>query len=178
MQLPASFSLPKLIPLSQVWKLESKSSMSQFAQLQVRRGGVTQSINQNKITKCAISKKLTCQVAEQMTLLDSQLFQRIDSAELLTWVQEQVPLDFITSIMIIIVRRHSNVIPCFVFSGQDNLSLRRRRRVWTWRSSPSTSTTCPTGRAPSSSSSRMLRCEDAHQDYGDGEDYGFQQLPS
>ena len=49
------------------------------------------------------SKKLTCQVAEQMTLLDSQLFQRIDSAELLTWVQEQVPLDFITSIMIIIV---------------------------------------------------------------------------
>ena len=77
--------------------------MSQFAQLQVRRGGVTQSINQNKITKCAISKKLTCQVAEQMTLLDSQLFQRIDSAELLTWVQEQVPLDFITSIMIIIV---------------------------------------------------------------------------
>ena len=25
-----------------------------------------------------------------MTLLDSQLFQRIDSAELLTWVQEQV----------------------------------------------------------------------------------------
>ena len=37
-----------------------------------------------------------------MTLLDSQLFQRIDSAELLTWVQEQVPLDFI-SIMIIIV---------------------------------------------------------------------------
>ena len=81
--------------------------MSQFAQLQVRRGGVTQSINQNKITKCAISKKLTCQVAEQMTLLDSQLFQRIDSAELLTWVQEQVPLDFITSIMIIIVRAMS-----------------------------------------------------------------------
>ena len=38
-----------------------------------------------------------------MTLLDSQLFQRIDSAELLTWVQEQVPLDFNTSIMIIIV---------------------------------------------------------------------------
>jgi Rap guanine nucleotide exchange factor 1 len=29
------------------------------------------------------------EVAEQMTLLDSQLFQRIDSAELLTWVQEQ-----------------------------------------------------------------------------------------
>ena len=27
-----------------------------------------------------------------MTLLDSQLFQRIDSAELLTWVQEQVSL--------------------------------------------------------------------------------------
>ena len=79
MQLPASFSLPKLIPLSQVWQLESKS---QFAQLQVRRGGVTQSINQNKITKCAISKKLTCQVAEQMTLLDSQLFQRIDGS---TW---------------------------------------------------------------------------------------------
>ena len=77
--------------------------MSQFAQLQVRRGGVTQSINQNKITKCAINKKLTCQVAEQMTLLDSQLFQLIDLAELLTWVQEQVPLDFITSIMIIIV---------------------------------------------------------------------------
>ena len=44
--------------------------------------------------------------------------------------------------------RHSNVIPCFVFSGQDNLSLRRRRRVWTWRSSPNTSTTCLTGRAP------------------------------
>ena len=107
MQLPASFSLPKLIPLSQVWQLESKSSMSQFAQLQVRRGGVTQSINQNKITKCAISKKLTCQVAEQMTLLDSQLFQLIDLAELLTWVQEQVPLDFITSIMIIIVRAMS-----------------------------------------------------------------------
>ena len=102
MQLPASFSLPKLIPLSQVWQLESKSSMSQFAQLQVCRGGVTQSINQNKITKCAINKKLTCQVAEQMTLLDSQLFQLIDLAELLTWVQEQVPLDFI-SIMIIIV---------------------------------------------------------------------------
>ena len=86
--------------------------MSQFAQLQVRRGGVTQSINQNKITKCAINKKLTCQVAEQMTLLDSQLFQLIDLAELLTWVQEQVPLNFITSIMIIIVtvtsqQRHS-----------------------------------------------------------------------
>ena len=32
-------------------------------------------------------KSVDC--AEQMTLLDSQLFQRIDSAELLTWVQEQ-----------------------------------------------------------------------------------------
>ena len=85
--------------------------------------------NSNNTVQVPNSKKLTCQVAEQMTLLDSQLFQRIDSAELLTWVQEQVPLDFITSIMIIIVRRHSNVIPCFVFSGQDNLSLRRRRRV-------------------------------------------------
>ena len=59
-----------------------------------------------------MNKKLTCQVAEQMTLLDSQLFQLIDLAELLTWVQEQVPLNFITSIMIIIVtvtsqQRHS-----------------------------------------------------------------------
>ena len=57
----------------------------------------------NNTVQVTNSKKLTCQVAEQMTLLDSQLFQRIDSAELLTWVQEQVPLDFITSIMIIIV---------------------------------------------------------------------------
>ena len=58
--------------------------------------------NSNNTVQVPNSKKLTCQVAEQMTLLDSQLFQRIDSAELLTWVQEQVPLDFI-SIMIIIV---------------------------------------------------------------------------
>ena len=57
----------------------------------------------NNTVQVSKSKKLTCQVAEQMTLLDSQLFQRIDSAELLTWVQEQVPFDFITSIMIISV---------------------------------------------------------------------------
>ena len=59
--------------------------------------------NSNNKVQVSKSKKLTPQVAEQMTLLDSQLFQRIDSAELLTWVQEQVPLDFITSFMIISV---------------------------------------------------------------------------
>ena len=37
---------------------------------------------------CLLNFK-SLEVAEQMTLLDSQLFQRIDSAELLTWVQEQ-----------------------------------------------------------------------------------------
>ena len=34
-----------------------------------------------------------------MTLLDSQLFQRIDSAELLTWVQEQVSFLSLTVIV-------------------------------------------------------------------------------
>ena len=54
-----------------------------------------------------------------MTLLDSQLFQRIDSAELLTWVQEQVPLGFITSIMIIIVTATS--FPALYLVGKTNI---------------------------------------------------------
>ena len=41
------FFIAELIPHSQVWQLESDSSTSQFTQLQVRWGGVTQSISQN-----------------------------------------------------------------------------------------------------------------------------------
>ena len=44
-----------------------------------------------------------------MTLLDSQLFQRIDSAELLTWVQEQVNDMIITFLLFhqIVILNHS-----------------------------------------------------------------------
>ena len=60
-----------------------------------------------------------------MTLLDSQLFQRIDSAELLTWVQEQVNDMIITFLLFhqIVILNHSQ--------REFHLSstLRRRRRA-------------------------------------------------